>query len=323
MNTGRSETLFQAGDPEAGKTLVTALRGWQPGRSWSQLRKLIRARRVTVNGALCLDEARKLIRGDTVQLQDESLQPPPGEKDVVLHYLDEDLVVVCKPAGMLAERHHAERRWPQQRKDRHPTLEEIVPRRIAAHQANRRRGSTRVFSVHRIDRDTSGLLLFARNEFTQKRLIAQFAKHDVERVYLAVVAGRPGARTIASMLVRDRGDGLRGSSEDLERGRRAITHIRPLESFSDYTMLECRLETGRTHQIRIHLAELGHPVCGDGMYRGPLGSEPIVDSSHAPRLALHATRLGFAHPGSGELLQFETPLPPDLDRFVSRLRGDG
>ncbi|MCH5378205.1 MAG: pseudouridine synthase, partial [Planctomycetes bacterium] len=103
----------------------------------------------------------------------------------------------------------------------------------------------------------------------------------------------------------------------------AVTHVQPLESLGEYTLLECRLETGRTHQIRIHLAELGHPVCGDPVYRGPVGSAPVSDRSGAPRLALHAARLGFAHPANGPPLHCELPLPRDLHRFVERLRQPG
>jgi 23S rRNA pseudouridine1911/1915/1917 synthase len=142
----------------------------------------------------------------------------------------------------------------------------------------------------------------------------------VGRAYLAVVPGQVAAQTMVSYLVRDRGDGLRGSSADPEQGQRAVTHVRPVETLAEYTLLECRLETGRTHQIRIHLAELGHPVCGDPIYRGPLGVAVIEDHSGAPRLALHATHLQLTHPASGESIACQSPLPSDLSRFLDRLR---
>lgn len=319
MPTDPADERFEAGDFDAGKTLLAALRGWLPGRSWADLRKLIGVRRVSVNHTLCLDESRRLSGGDVVRLLSQSL-PPVGAADVRIHYRDAHLVVVEKPPRMLTLRHAAEQHWPQRRKDRQPSLDEIVSRMLAS-KAQRRRDERRpIFPVHRIDRDTSGLLVFATDEPTQRGLIAMFARHEVDRAYLALVPGHLAARTITSDLVRDRGDGLRGSAAGGAPGRRAVTHLRPLEFLGGYTLLECRLETGRTHQIRIHLAELGHPLCGDSVYRSGWAQPPIEDLSGAPRIALHATRLGFVHPATGEHVQWETPLPRDLERFVERLR---
>ena len=129
-----------------------------------------------------------------------------------------------------------------------------------------------------------------------------------------MVPGYLPAQTIRSRLVRDRGDGRRGSTTFPDQGKEAVTHIGPVERLAGYTLVACRLETGRTHQIRIHLAELGHPVCGEKVYG------PRTDASGAPRLALHAAELGFVHPTTGEALRWEMPLPPDLATFVERLR---
>src|SRR5262249_44958131 len=126
-----------------------------------------------------------------------------------------------------------------------------------------------------------------------------------------------------SFLVRDRGDGRRGSTTVPGQGKVAITHIAVAERLPGYTVLSCRLETGRTHQIRIHLAELGHPVCGDPVYHVRRDGTVIPDGSGAPRLALHAVELGFRHPATGEELHWEMPLPDDLRRFIERLRGGG
>jgi 23S rRNA pseudouridine1911/1915/1917 synthase len=122
-------------------------------------------------------------------------------------------------------------------------------------------------------------------------------------------------------LVRDRGDRRRGNSADPEQGKEAITHVEVVEQLPGYTLLGCRLETGRTHQIRIHLAELGHPVCGDKVYRGKMGQPFVADLSGALRLALHAAELGFVHPVTGEALQWSMSLPPDLAGLLGRLRG--
>src|SRR5207253_3029188 len=162
--------------------------------------------------------------------------------------------------------------------------------------------------------ETSGLVVFARTVTAERELGKQIHRHTVVRGYLAIVRGSVEAQTIRSRLVRDRGDGRRGSTNLPGQGKEAITHVEVVERLPKYTLVVCRLETGRTHQIRIHLAELGHPVCGEKVY-GPRG-----DDSAAPRLALHAAELGFKHPVSGEELRWAMPLPADLEEFVRRLR---
>ena len=313
-----NKSLFEVTSTEAEQTLIAALRGWLDGKSWGEVRKLVRARRVLVNGALSLDEARKLTAGERVEIAAQPQAPPPTDEDVLVRHADPDLIVVEKPAGMTTLRHAAERRWPEARKLLQPTLDEGVVRLLARAEAPRhkhlaRQKRPRVRAVQRLDRDTSGLLVFARSPAAEQGLIEQFSRHTVERVYHAVVVGHPVAQRIETRLVRDRGDGLRGSTPDPTAGKPAITHIRPLEPLGDYSLIECRLETGRTHQIRIHLSELGHPVCGDAKYGGD-------DRSQAPRLALHAAALGFVHPSTGERLHFEMSWPSDLQKFVARLR---
>lgn len=308
-------------DSEVPEVIVSALRHWLPELSWSKARQLMRKRRIAVGGALCLNEGRKLKPGEVVDVFEHPLPPPPNQDDVTVHFCDRDLVIVEKPAGMITLRHRAERGWPQWKKELQPTLEEVIPDLI--YSADRKHRPP-LFSVHRIDRDTSGLLVFARNEHIQRKLIEQFASHDVVRVYHALVPQSLPEQTIRTHLVRDRGDGLRGSSGN-EQGQVAVTHIKPLRTFSDpagkelLSEIECRLETGRTHQIRIHLAELGHPVCGDSVYRGPFGAPPLIDDSGVPRLALHAAQIGFTHPSNGEVLHFETTWPRAVKRFLDRL----
>ena len=228
--------------------------------------------------------------------------------------------MVEKPAGVNTVRHPAELEWSEQRRELDPTLEDLTQWSIARQLNRPARDLTRLRIVHRLDRETSGLLVFARSVLAERELGRQFRKHTVIRRYLAVVPGIVPARTITSNLVANRGDGRRGSTSLPGVGKEAITHIDVEERLPGYTLLSCRLETGRTHQIRIHLAEAGHPVCGDKVYIKKLGGNVFDDRSNAPRLALHATELGFEHPAGGQHLHWTMPLPGDLQKFVERLR---
>jgi 23S rRNA pseudouridine1911/1915/1917 synthase len=275
-----------------------------------------------------MDEGRRLADEDVVKVLGQSAPKPPSEQDVRLQYLDAHLVVVEKPSGVTSTRHAEERTWPQRRRQLRPTLEEMLPLIIAKvdPSVRRRRGvPPPVRAVHRLDRETSGLMVFARTVTAERGLMQQFKRHSTQRRYVAVVRGRLESQTIESFLARDRGDGRRGSTSDPKAGKRAITHVRTIEHFEVsrdevYSLVECRLETGRTHQIRIHLAERGNPLCGERVYNQPLYAKPLDDLSGAPRVALHAAELGFAHPISGEAMRFEMPLPRDLSQFIQRLR---
>lgn len=307
----------------AGRTLAAFLRG-RSGVSWSQVQRMIRGRRVQIHGNVCTDAGRRLRAGDVVKILPVAGPAPPGPHDVRIVHLDAAVVVVEKPPGVTTTRHGEERSWPARRRQVQPTLDELVPAAIAAREGSGRRGSrprtVPVRAVHRIDRETSGLVVFARTVPAERILAEQFRAHTTRRRYLAVCVGRVGAGTIVTNLVRDRGDGRRGSS-GTDEGKRAVTHVRPIEHFAaDYTLVECVLETGRTHQIRIHLAESGHPVCGERVYSAPRGSR-AVDASAAPRVMLHAASLGFVHPVSGAELDFESPLPADIRAVIGRLRG--
>jgi 23S rRNA pseudouridine1911/1915/1917 synthase len=171
-----------------------------------------------------------------------------------------------------------------------------------------------------LDRDTSGLMVFARSAEAERQLVQMFRNHDLHRVYVAIVQGEVREQAFESNLVRDRGDGIRGSTTLPNVGKHAVTHVRPLEHLDGYTLVECRLETGRTHQIRIHLAEAGHMVCGEKVYHRRLFAEPMEDRSGAQRQALHAAELGFKHPVTGEDLMFTMPMPADMQRLLVRLR---
>lgn len=328
--------VYHARPDSSNRTLAAALRGWLPGEpSWSQVERLLRTRRVQVDGNLCQDGGRRLRGTEVVKVLAQPAAPPAREDDVRVRYLDKHLVVVEKPSGMTSVRHAEERTWSQRRRQQQPTLEDLLPRIIAKREGGgrgqRHHGSRRpaerkpartppVRPVHRLDRETSGLMVFARTVPAERHLADQFRRHTTGRRYRAIVAGKLEAQTIESNLVRDRGDGRRGSTRTTGLGKFAVTHIRPLETAGGYTLIECRLETGRTHQIRIHLSELGHPVCGDKVYHQPLFGPPLVDRSGAPRLALHAEHLSIEHPETGERMEFEMPLPDDLRAFWDRLR---
>jgi len=297
-----------------------------PAASWSQVQKLVRSRRVMIHGNICTDVARRLKDGEVVKVLAAPAAAAPKADDVRVVHLDDQVVVVDKPTGITTTRHTEELSWPTRRRQVQPTLDELVPDAIAKHllarlgaRGRKQRHVPPVRAVHRIDRETSGLVVFARTVPAERILAEQFRAHTTHRRYLAICVGRVGAGTIQTNLVRDRGDGRRGSS-DSEEGKRAVTHVRPVEHFGDaFTLVECRLETGRTHQIRIHLAEIGHPVCGERVYSAPRQMQ-VEDTSQAPRVMLHAAELGFVHPESGADLRFDSPLPADIRRLLDRLR---
>jgi 23S rRNA pseudouridine1911/1915/1917 synthase len=302
---------------EAGLTLAAVLRRHLPEQSWNQVRRLVETRRVRIGGELCLDPARRVKEGQLVELLPRPLAKRHQQESVVLRHLDNHLVVVEKPSGVSTVRHPTERDWPQRRKALSPTLEDLVPPLIVRQEGRVRKGPLpRLRVVQRLDKETSGLVVFARSVEGERGLGRQFKAHTVIRRYLAIIPGFLASQRIASYLVRDRGDGRRGSTTIAALGKEAITHVEVVERLSDYTLLACRLETGRTHQIRIHLAERGHPICGEKVYQ-----DVTLDASGALRLALHAAELGFTHPVSGATMHWTMPLPADLQVFLDRLRG--
>jgi 23S rRNA pseudouridine1911/1915/1917 synthase len=190
-------------------------------------------------------------------------------------------------------------------------LERRDPRRAAGSRAN-------LGVVHRLDKETSGLVVFTRTWLAKQSLASQFRAHAVHRRYLAIAHGtvRPG--TVRTHLIENRGDGLRGSARGTPppSARLAVTHVELLEELRDASLIACRLETGRTHQIRIHLSESGHPLVGESVYiRGWHGK--LIE---APRLMLHAAELGFGHPVTQRTVSWEQPLPEDMRAVIGRLR---
>ena len=322
---------FSVTAEHAGKTLAACLRLWLPGQSWTQVRKFIDARRIQINGEVWLDEARRLKARDTVELLAQAAKAPIVLIDQIpIRYIDEHVVVVEKPTGISTVRHPAERDWLEERRLLVLTLDDLVMRQIGMNLPQKKHDPRpRMRIVQRLDKETSGLVVFARTVDAERGLGMQFRRHTVTRRYLAIVAGMVTSQTIRSTLLPDRGDGRRGSRPGLPsptgrgvggEGKQAITHVAVEESLPGYTLLSCRLETGRTHQIRIHLSELGHPVCGERVYNRRFNSDEIPDNSGAPRLALHAAELGFTHPITEEAMHWEMPPPDDLRTFLERLR---
>jgi 23S rRNA pseudouridine1911/1915/1917 synthase len=315
-------TNFTVVAAEAGHTLAKVLRSRLGGPSWGEVRKLLAARRVKVGDAVSTDDARRLKENEVVVLL-EHPKPLPRTahpERLVIRHLDEHVVVVEKPAGVNTVRHPAELEWSEEKRELDPTLEDLAQWAVAHRLKRPASDLNRLRIVHRLDKETSGLLVFARSVLAERELGMQFRKHTVTRRYLTVVPGIFLDRTVTSNLVPDRGDGRRGSTPFPDVGKRAVTHFTVQERLRGYTLLSCRLETGRTHQIRIHLSEAGHPVCGDKVYCKKPNGEVVADASGAPRLALHATELGFAHPASGAAMHWDMPLPADLAKFIAALR---
>jgi 23S rRNA pseudouridine1911/1915/1917 synthase len=300
-------------DDKTGLTLAALVREMLPGTSWSKARDLCSSGRVLVDGSAETDPARRVAAGERIELRlaGPARRQEPVPREAIVH-LDADVVVVRKPAGLLTV--------PFTRDDRDTllALTRVAVRRLEAAKGAPPNPTLR--AVQRLDKETSGLVVFARNVKAQRELQEQFGEHDVTRRYLAIVHGAARDATYDTLLVPDRGDGLRGSwrsrGEPPPGGRQAVTYVRVEKRLTGATLVSCELETGRQHQIRIHLAEDGHPLVGETVYirdwRGPL--------LPAPRLMLHAAVLGFVHPRSGKPLQLEDPPPSDFVTVLERLR---
>ena len=354
-------TVYHIGPTQNGLALAAALKAIVKDCSWGQAKKWLLNRHVQVNGNLCLDAARRVKEKDVVKVWHQPLAKPIESSDLRLAYWDEYLLVVEKPAGVTSVRHFEERKISTKRRQLQPTLEELLPPVLAKVQhlrwpplppkgMNRGRLESKqpfntrhiqnsklippemqVYPVHRLDRETSGLMLFARTRAAEQKLTAMFRQHTIEREYIAVAIGQVEVQSIRSQLVRDRGDGHRGSaSEIVDDAQEAVTHILSVEHIvapgaaaghaAAYSLIRCKLETGRTHQIRIHLSEAGHMLCGDKIYNRTSEGGVMIDHSGAPRHALHSDRLAFKHPFSGEKMQFTMPMPRDLASWFARLQ---
>jgi 23S rRNA pseudouridine1911/1915/1917 synthase len=285
----------------------------QTGVAWSRARSLCAEGRVIVDGVPCLEPAMR-IAPDAQVVVDERARPiasGPLARSAIVH-ADRDVVVVDKPAGMLSVADEPGNR---------DTLVDHT-RTLLRKMGGAGGVDAPLGVVHRLDRDTSGVMLFARTAAAKRDLAAQFRAHSIDRVYHAVVHGSLSERRIESDLILDRGDGLRGShghfrprGERTIEAKRAITHVRPLRALAGATLVECRLETGRQHQIRIHLAELGHPLVGERVYIRDYTGTTIASA----RPLLHAQTLGFVHPRSRERVAFERAPPADFAAMIAAL----
>jgi 23S rRNA pseudouridine1911/1915/1917 synthase len=275
------------------------------GLSRRAAREAVRAGRVDVGGSP-RDEPGADVPEDAV-LRFDPNRPEKRRVRSRLSVLMEDprFLIVDKPAGLLTV---------QTAEHESDTL---VARALSYLQ-HRYRKRAWVGVAHRLDKDTSGALVLARTREALRDLQEKFRAHRIDREYVAIVEGdvaKPG--TMDAPLVADRGDRRRGVARPGEPGRRAVTRYRPLERFGKATLVSISLETGRTHQIRVHFAESGHPVVGDPVYR-PRGAPPPAVT--APRQMLHARMLGFAHPGTGEPVRAVSPLPADVEELLRALR---
>lgn len=228
-------------------------------------------------------------------------------------YEDADLIVIDKPAGMVV----------------HPaagnadgTLVNALLHHCAG-QLSGIGGVARPGIVHRIDKDTSGLIVAAKTDKAHEGLSRQFKDHSIERLYAAVVAGRPmpPAGTVSQWIGRADNDRKKMAVQPEGRGKHAVTHFRTLQPLREAALLECRLETGRTHQVRVHMAHLGHPLIGDPVYsKSKKHFKLILETLGFNRQALHARTLGFIHPLTGQALSFESRIPTDMQELLRQLR---
>jgi 23S rRNA pseudouridine1911/1915/1917 synthase len=282
-----------ASEADAGERLDAFLAPALGSRARAQ--RLIEAGAVLVDGA-AVPKRHRVAAGELVVVDEDADRPPPGDPseraDFAVAFEDEHLIVVDKPAGVVV--HPARGHW-------HGTLAQALEGRAAGGPEAFRAGI-----VHRLDRDTSGLLVVAKSDAVHNALKEALARREITREYLALVEGRPPARsgTIDAPIGRDRRVRTRHST-DTDDARAAVTHFTLERALPRATLLRVRLETGRTHQIRVHLREIGHPVCGDPEY-GTAGLYGLQ------RQFLHAEHLAFTHPVTGELVDLRSPLPADL-----------
>lgn len=288
--------------------LDRALRALLPTLSWTRVRRLIFTGKVEVGGRVVVDPTHPVSPGLVIDLRPRAPRPATRlhlPRSAIVH-LDADLVIVHKPAHISTVPFEDGERG---------SLDQLVR---AALNRNARSGRTtgELGVVHRLDRETTGLLVFTRTLAAKRHLQQQFRAHSIERKYLALARGSVRSQTLTSRLVADRGDGRRGSTQHPRLGRIATTHVHALEPLATATLIECQLETGRTHQIRIHLAEAGHPLLGERVYGDP-SSTP---GAEVARVMLHAASLGFIHPRTGELVRFSCELPEDMAQVLHHLR---
>ena len=289
---------------DAGKRLDHFLQEKLPQYSRSRLQSWIKERRVLVNGES--SKVSHLLRGgERIAVEPGDLPPLNAVAEdlpVDVLYEDESVLAINKPAGVVV--HAGAGNYTG------TLVNRLLHRFQSLSQVG---GNLRPGIVHRLDKDTSGVILVARNDAAHRALAAQFAGRTVEKTYLALVHGRVRDDTgrVTKPITRDPVKRTRMTC-NLQTGRTALTEYRVLERLERFTYLEVRIGTGRTHQIRVHLASLGHPVAGDRIYGAPKQAASV-------RLFLHAWRIAFDSPVGGQRVRIEAPLPPDLQAWLSRI----
>ena len=306
----RSAVDLEVDDTTEGATVAAVVRVALGEIPWSRAKDLCASGRVWIDEDRVRDPARRVRRGERVRVDPGARRLSRGTLvPEALAYVDRDVVVVRKPAGVLTV--------PYEKTDR----DTLVDQTLAALRPAQR---TSLGVVQRLDVTTSGLVVFARNLAAKRELQQQFRRHTIGRRYVAIVHGDARSATHETHLVQNRGDGLRGSWGTFRRAgapppasaRRSITHVRVVERLAGATLVECRLETGRQHQIRIHLSEAGNPLAGERVYIRDYEGPRI----EAPRPMLHAAYLAFDHPRTGERVELDEPPPEDFVELCARLR---
>ena len=299
----------------AGWRLDRALADALPTLSRERLKALIRAGALESGGASLRDPATKVKGGEAFSLTVPDPEPAhnePQDIPLVIPFEDEHLLIVDKPAGLVV----------------HPAAgnrEGTLVNALLHHCAGRLSGIggvARPGIVHRIDKDTSGLLVVAKTDVAHEGLAKQFAAHSIDRRYLAIVNGVPKAAegTVDAPLARSAHDRKKIAIVEGKRGKRAVTHWKRLKVLKDSALVECRLETGRTHQARVHMASIGHPLLGDPVYgRGKSVHRQLLNQLDFKRQALHAAGLEFTHPVTKVRLSFESALPSDMQELFTAL----
>jgi 23S rRNA pseudouridine1911/1915/1917 synthase len=299
----------------AGWRLDRALAAAVPTLSRERLKALISSGAVAApDGAAVRDPAAKARPGTYAVAVPEPKAAHNEAQDIALEIVHEDdhLLVVDKPAGMVV----------------HPAagnLDGTLVNALLHHCAGRLSGIggvARPGIVHRIDKDTSGLLVIAKTDVAHEGLAAQFARHSIRRAYTAVVAGLPNptSGSVDASLARSSADRKKMAVVEAGRGKRAVTHFRVVRALRAAAEVECRLETGRTHQVRVHMASIGHPLLGDPVYgRSRAEHREVLKRLGFLRQALHAAELGFIHPVSKQNLSFKSALPSDIQELLRAL----
>ncbi|WP_265570623.1 RluA family pseudouridine synthase [Sphingomicrobium nitratireducens] len=315
--TGGSDTISVTMTPaQAGWRLDRALAEALPTLSRERLKKLVKEGRLArPDGSALRDPATKVKGDETFALSVPAPEPhhaAPQDIPLVIAYEDEHLLVVDKPAGLVV--HPAAG-------NRDGTLVNALLHHCVG-QLSGIGGVARPGIVHRIDKDTSGLLVVAKTDVAHEGLARQFAAHSIDRRYLAVASGDilKSEGTVDAPLARSTQNRKKMAVVEDGRGKRAVTHWTRLAPLKDATLVECRLETGRTHQVRVHMASIGHPLVGDPVYgRTRKAHRTLLKELGFGRQALHAARLGFTHPVTKDRLSFDSALPSDMAALVENL----